>query len=147
MYWTPFVLITIETLSNDTKVNDHAALAVTFVLKPAFRTLLPPGHQYFVNTSCLLFCFCFFLCSSSGQATTIYNQIRRIVVPRKGNKFELAKVKFTVWCQWKGLVTRIMHAKYQCSIINTSEHISQDKVFVTDGQTDGRMSFNAPRFR
>ena len=27
-----------------------------------------------------------------------------------------------------------MHAKYQCSIINTSEDMSQVKVFVTDGQ-------------
>ena len=45
-----------------------------------------------------------------------------------------------------------MHAKYQCSIINTSEDMSQVKVFVTDGQTDGRtdrgtdgrMRFNVP---
>ena len=49
----------------------------------------------------------------------------------------------------------IMHAKYQCSIINTSEDMSQVKVFVMDRQTDGRtegrtdrrMSFNVPRFR
>ena len=41
----------------------------------------------------------------------------------------------------------IMHAKYQCSIINTSEDMSQVKVFVTDRGTDGRMSFNVPRFR
>ena len=48
-----------------------------------------------------------------------------------------------------------MHAKYQCSIINTSEDMSQVKVFVTDGltdrrtdrRTDGQMSFNVPRFR
>ena len=36
-----------------------------------------------------------------------------------------------------------MHAKYQCSIIKTSEDMSQVKVFVTgrqtDGQTDRRM--------
>ena len=54
-------------------------------------------------------------------------------------------------CQLKGLVTRTMHAKYQCSIFNTSEDMSQVKVFVTDRQTDGqrdrRMSFNVPRFR
>ena len=41
--------------------------------------------------------------------------------------------------------------KYQCSIINTSEDMSQVKVFVTDrqtdGLTDGRMSFNVARFR
>ena len=47
------------------------------------------------------------------------------------------KVKVTAWCQLKWLVTRIMHAKYQCSIINTSEDMSQVKVFVTDGQTGG----------
>ena len=47
-----------------------------------------------------------------------------------------------------------MHAKYQCSIINTSEDMSKVKVFVIDGRTDGqtdrtdgRMSFNVPRFR
>ena len=44
-----------------------------------------------------------------------------------------------------------MHAKYECSIINTSEDMSQVKVFVTEGltdrRTDGRMSFNVPRFR
>ena len=41
----------------------------------------------------------------------------------------------------------IMQAKYQCSIINTSEDMSQVKVFVTDGQTDRGMSFNVPSFR
>ena len=49
----------------------------------------------------------------------------------------------------------IMHAKYQCSIINTSEDMSQVKVFVTDGQTDrrvdrgtdGRMRFNVPTLK
>ena len=48
----------------------------------------------------------------------------------------------------KGLVTRIMHAKCQCSIINTSEDVSQVKVFVTDRRTDrgtdGWMRFNVP---
>ena len=62
-----------------------------------------------------------------------------------------SKVKVTTWCQLKGPVTRIMHAKYQCSIINTSEDMSQVKVFVTDrgteGRRDGRMRFNVPRFR
>ena len=47
-----------------------------------------------------------------------------------------SKVKVTAWCQLKGIVTRIRHAKYQCSIINTSEDMSKVKVFVTDGQTD-----------
>ena len=49
-----------------------------------------------------------------------------------------SKVKVTTCCQLKGPVTRIMHAKYQCSIINTSEDMSQVKVFVTDRGTDGR---------
>ena len=40
------------------------------------------------------------------------------------------------WCQLKGLVTRIMHAKYQCSITNTLEDMSQVKVFVTDRGTN-----------
>ena len=31
-----------------------------------------------------------------------------------------------------------MLAKYQCSIINTSEDISKVKVFVTDGRTEGQ---------
>ena len=77
--------------------------------------------------------------------------------PPRGNKLTLKKVKVKVtdWCQLKGLVTRTMHAKYQCSIFNTSEDMSQVKVFVTDRRTDGRtevqkdgrMSFNVPRFR
>ena len=55
------------------------------------------------------------------------------------------------WCQLKGLVTRIMNAKYQCSIFNTSEDMSQVKVFATDRQRnrwmDRRMSFNVLCFR
>ena len=48
-------------------------------------------------------------------------------------------------CKLKGIVTRIMHAKYQCSIINTSEDVSRVKVFVTNGRTDRQMSFlNVP---
>ena len=33
-------------------------------------------------------------------------------------------------------VTKIIHAKYQSSIINTSEDMSPVNVFVTDGQRD-----------
>ena len=52
------------------------------------------------------------------------------------------KDEVTAWCQLKGLVTRIMHAKYQCSIINTSEDMGQVKfLWRTDRGTDGRMSF------
>ena len=87
-------------------------------------------------------------------------QIRRIVVParqqlwpwrRSKVKVKVTtkvKVKVTTWRPLKGLVTRIMHAKYQCSTFNTSEDMSQVKVFVTDrrrdGQTDGQMRFNVP---
>ena len=35
-------------------------------------------------------------------------------------------------------IERTMHAKYQCSIMNTSEDMSQVKVFETDRQTEGR---------
>ena len=56
-------------------------------------------------------------------------------------------VRQQIW-PWKGHRSRsrhgangmvchkIMHAKYQCSIINTSEDMSQLKVFLTDGQTE-----------
>ena len=74
------------------------------------------------------------------------------MVPRSATTLTLKKVKVKVtgWRHLKWLVTRIMHAKYQCSIFNTSEDMSQVKVFVTDrrtegqrdGQTDGRMRFN-----
>ena len=88
---------------------------------------------------------------SSSNTLGINKQIRRIVVPRLATTLTLkkvnVKVKVTAWCQLKGLVNRIMHAKYQCSIINTSEDMRQVKVFVTDRQRDGRMSFNVPRFR
>ena len=43
----------------------------------------------------------------------------------------------------KGLVTRIMDANYQCSIINTSEDMSQVQFL---RQTDGQINFNVPRF-
>ena len=49
-----------------------------------------------------------------------------------------SKVKVTAWGHLKGLVTRIMHAKYQCSIFNNSEDMSQVKVFVTDRRRDRR---------
>ena len=48
------------------------------------------------------------------------------------------KVKVTALCQLTGVVTRIMNAKYQCSGINTSEDMTQVKVFVTDRGTDGQ---------
>ena len=39
---------------------------------------------------------------------------------QSSNKFDLEvgqRSKVRAWCQWQELVTRIMHAKYQCSII------------------------------
>ena len=40
------------------------------------------------------------------------------------------------------------HACHTCIsiLINTSKDMSQVKVLVTDGHTDGRMSFNVPHF-
>ena len=47
-------------------------------------------------------------------------------------------------------IERACHKDHQCSIINTSEDMSQVKVFVMgrqmDGRTDKRMSFNIPCF-
>ena len=58
------------------------------------------------------------------------------------------KVKATARYQWKMCVTMIKHAEYHCFIINTSEDMSQVKVFVTDRhtnrQTAGQMSLNVP---
>ena len=60
--------------------------------------------------------------------------------PLRGNKFDLklkrSMVKVTAWCQWKGLVTRITHAKWSMLYHNTSEDMSHVKVSVTEGQTD-----------
>ena len=64
-----------------------------------------------------------------------------------------SKVKVKAWCHLNGLVTRIMHAKYQCSIFNNSEDMSQVNVLwqtdgrtdeQTEGLTDGRMRINVP---
>ena len=49
-----------------------------------------------------------------------YNkEIRRIVVPvlQQIWPWSSSKVKVPAWCQLKALVTRIVHAKYQCFII------------------------------
>ena len=80
----------------------------------------------------------------------LWSLAQQQIWPWKGSK-----VKVTACCQLKRLVTRIMHAKNQYYIINTSEDMSQVKVFVidrrtdwrTDGRTDGWMSFNVTRFR
>ena len=63
--------------------------------------------------------------------------------------WSMSKVRVTAWCQLQGLLTRIIHAKYQFSIINTSEDSAMLKfLWQTDIHgTNGRMSFNVPRFR
>ena len=68
---------------------------------------------------------------------SLKKQSRGMVVPRLATTLTLkSKVKVRARCQLKGLITRILHAKFQCSIINTSEDMSQVKVFVTDGHSD-----------
>ena len=56
-----------------------------------------------------------------------------------------AKVMVMTWCQLKGLVTRTMHAKHQCSIIHTSEDPLWARLKFLR-QTDRRMSNNVPCF-
>ena len=61
--------------------------------------------------------------------------------PPPGNNFDLELgQRSRSWhgVNWQGLTQGTMHAKYQCSIINNSEDISQVKVFVTDRRTDWR---------
>ena len=64
--------------------------------------------------------------------TIINKQIQRFMVPRPAWRQQLwpwsrSQVKVTTWCQLKGLVTRIMLVKYQCSIFNTSEDMRPKK--------------------
>ena len=65
----------------------------------------------------------------------LWSPARQQLWPWRRSKVKV-KVKVMAWCHLKGLVTRIMHAKYQCSIFNTSEDMSQVKVFVTDRRKD-----------
>ena len=44
------------------------------------------------------------------------------------------------------LVTRNLHAKYECSSINNSEDMVQVKLFLMTNQIDKQMSSNAPYF-
>ena len=70
--------------------------------------------------------------------------------PPPGNKFDLEigqRSKSPHGTNRKGLVTRIMPAKNQCSIINTSEDMSQVKVFVTDRQTEGQTNGRTNEFQ
>ena len=77
----------------------------------------------------------------TGLKSKLYKQIRMIVVPRAGQnklplKYVKVKAKVTTLCQLEGLFPRITHAKHQCYIFNTSEYMSQVRVFVTDRGTD-----------
>ena len=48
--------------------------------------------------------------------------------------------------QWKGLVTRNAHMKYQSPTSYGSKDMAKVKVFVTDGRTD-ELNLMSPRFR
>ena len=52
------------------------------------------------------------------------------------------KAKVTTWCQLERPknVPRIIHAKHQCHIFNTSEDMSQVNIFVTDRGTDRQIN-------
>ena len=64
------------------------------------------------------------------------------MVPRVTSYFTFNyKGKATVWYQLKGLVTKILQAKHECSIINISIDMSQDKFL---WQTDRRMILISP---
>ena len=82
---------------------------------------------------------------STSKFGELWSPARQQLWPGRRSK---VKVKVTARHHLKGLVTRNMHDKYQCSIFNNSEDMSQVKVFVTDrrtdGQRDGRMRFNVP---
>ena len=80
-----------------------------------------------------------------GMKIWLKTSNQRIVVLRTATTLTLKKIKVMACCQLKGPITMIMHAKYQCSIINTSEDMSQVKVFVADRQRDGRTNeFSIP---
>ena len=57
--------------------------------------------------------------------------------PPRGNKFDLENSQRSRHgANWKGLLQGPGMPKYQCSNFNTSEDMSQVKVFVTDRGTD-----------
>ena len=57
------------------------------------------------------------------------------------------KAKITAWCHLKGIVTRIMHAKCECFIINISEDMRQVKfLWHIDRWTD-KWVLMSPSFR
>ena len=64
--------------------------------------------------------------------------------PRPATTLTLKKVKGQGHCMVPN--ERIMHAKYQCFIINTSEDMGQVKAFVTDRQTDRGMDGQTKEF-
>ena len=62
----------------------------------------------------------------------LYKQYNNCCPPGVQNKLPLKKVKMPIGRTFQ----RITHAKHQCYIFNTSEDMSQVKVFVTDRGTD-----------
>ena len=68
----------------------------------------------------------------------INKQIWRNMAPARKQIYprSKSKVNVTAWYQYKWFVKSIMHAKYRCSNINTSEDTSRIKVFVTEGRKD-----------
>ena len=64
-----------------------------------------------------------FIWKTCPLTLTLTSKFRELWCPARQQlwPWSRSKVKVTAWCQLKGLVTRIMHAKYQCSIINTLE--------------------------
>ena len=58
------------------------------------------------------------------------------MVPHVAKKLTLKLVNVKAWSQLKELVTRNIHTKYECPIINTSGDMSQVNVFVIDRRTN-----------
>ena len=65
-------------------------------------------------------------------ATKMYTNKKfgKLWYPARPQVLPWNRSKVKSWCQFKGLVIRNMHAKYQCSSINTSDDISQVVVYV-----------------
>ena len=87
--------------------------------------------------------------ADTSKFRELWSPARQQIWPLSRSK---VTVKVTTWYHRKGLVTRNTHAKYQSSICNSAKVMAKVKVFVTDGQRDGRtdrgtdrrMRFNVP---
>ena len=99
----------------------------------------------------IIFLNSFYLYSSSEYSFEGTSKFRELWSPHEAINLTLNWVKGQGhdMVPMERVVTRIMHAKYQSSIINnnTSENMSQVKVFVTDRRMDRWMSFYVPHFR